>query len=458
MPDVFGSLKERPIWVAWDNKGGRKVPKSPSGGNAKSNDPATWSTFEQAQDAAKKHGYTGIGIMLTDGLVGIDLDHCVKDGKIEPWAKEIIDSMGGYAELSPSGTGVHIIGYADPSVVGAIGRADHKRGIEIYNHGRYFTVTGKAIGKGSVSDCTSQVASFMETTFPAPSKEDRATDQLKTLVSSQVMRLANETMVKNVSRDSGRGVRFARVPQGRETCLFCIMLASRGFVYYTKETAGEFNHYHVHCDCKVMPGLEGTSIEGYDPDRYLDLWSQGRALKEEGYSKSQVDAYLQGATLGSLGGPNSGRGGRPKSRKKDGLFHTRNDPAVDYYGPLYETNEGLLDRIIHGLEDLGVEVIAHEEEVLAYGPSAKAGVPGQLHLWPGASFSAILHELTHFWDDQAKGFPPSSETLYNRVIRVEWEKRAYSREIELARLLGNGELAEKLESLCAEEVHIYEQP
>lgn len=347
MPDVFGGFKERPIWVAWDNKGGRKVPKSPGGGNAKSNDPATWGTFEQAQDAAKKHGYTGVGIMLTDGLVGIDLDHCVKVGKIEPWAKEIIDSMGGYAELSPSGTGVHIIGYADPAVVGAIGRADHKRGIEIYNHGRYFTVTGNAIGKGSVSDCTSQVASFMETTFPAPSKEDRATDQLKTLVSSQVMRLANETMVKNVGRDSGRGVRFARVPQGRETCLFCIMLASRGFVYHTKETAGEFSHYHAHCDCKVVPGLEGTSIEGYDPDQYLDLWAQGRALKEGGYSKSQIDAFLKGASIESLGTPNSGVGGRPKAFAKAFPVYLNRSTRIYRNAKHVKPIPGFMDVTIH---------------------------------------------------------------------------------------------------------------
>lgn len=85
--------------------------------------------------------------------------------------------------------------------------------------------------------------------------------------------------------------RFARVPQGETTCDFCIMLASRGPVYYTEESAGAFTKFHLHCDCKIVPfwdtyvvrGADGhymgrrgrTSYEGYDPDayyeRYLDL-------------------------------------------------------------------------------------------------------------------------------------------------------------------------------------------
>jgi len=47
-------------------------------------------------------------------------------------------------------------------------------------------------------------------------------------------------------------VRFARVPQGRHTCGFCLMLASRGAVYWSRGTAGEFGRYHDSCDCQVI--------------------------------------------------------------------------------------------------------------------------------------------------------------------------------------------------------------
>ncbi|WP_279020462.1 hypothetical protein [Mobiluncus mulieris] len=41
---------------------------------------------------------------------------------------------------------------------------------------------------------------------------------------------------------------------GATTCDFCLMLASRGPVYGSSETAGgEGNKYHDHCDCIPVP-------------------------------------------------------------------------------------------------------------------------------------------------------------------------------------------------------------
>ena len=68
------------------------------------------------------------------------------------------------------------------------------------------------------------------------------------------------------------GVRFARVPQGGDTCTFCAMLASSGFVYWSRETAGEFDHYHRNCKCLVVPDDGSGEVEGYDPDEWLQRW------------------------------------------------------------------------------------------------------------------------------------------------------------------------------------------
>lgn len=87
--------------------------------------------------------------------------------------------------------------------------------------------------------------------------------------SDQVGRRANETMRINAKRD---GLRYARVPMGGETCTFCTMLASRGFAYRSAEAAGEGNHYHRHCRCKVVPGFGGVEVEGYDPDELHRRW------------------------------------------------------------------------------------------------------------------------------------------------------------------------------------------
>ena len=88
----------------------------------------------------------------------------------------------------------------------------------------------------------------------------------------ETKRAAGECMYANGERDPRRP-RFARVPTGFETCSFCIMLASRGFVYHSRQTAGDDGHYHANCDCRIVPGWDGdTKIAGYDPDRYYDMW------------------------------------------------------------------------------------------------------------------------------------------------------------------------------------------
>ena len=86
-------------------------------------------------------------------------------------------------------------------------------------------------------------------------------------------RRANETMRRNAAR---RGVRYARVPTGPETCGFCILLASRGFVYGSRRKAGDDgNHYHPNCDCLVVAGFgEDPRVEGYDPDYYKDIYDR----------------------------------------------------------------------------------------------------------------------------------------------------------------------------------------
>lgn len=81
-------------------------------------------------------------------------------------------------------------------------------------------------------------------------------------------------------------VRYARVPQGEETCDFCLMLASRGFVYLTYESADA--HVHRNCDCIAVAGVghhdpsvvnsdgsdwvQDTQLEGYDMESLRQLW------------------------------------------------------------------------------------------------------------------------------------------------------------------------------------------
>lgn len=122
---------------------------------------------------------------------------------------------------------------------------------------------------------------------------------------NDAFRSLNETIISNVGRDSGKGVRFARVPTGFETCTFCIMLASRGAVYHTRKSAGEFRHFHRHCDCKVVPGFEDDQdaelVEGVRPEELRDLWVRFKEVESWGLPKVQENA-LKAACIDAAGG------------------------------------------------------------------------------------------------------------------------------------------------------------
>ena len=95
-------------------------------------------------------------------------------------------------------------------------------------------------------------------------------DQVLQRIDYEMKRSANMSVVENGRRDPKR-VRYARVPTGSETCDFCLMLASRGFVYQSEGTAGA-GHTHSACDCRCVPGWDGMEVEGYDPQAIYDRW------------------------------------------------------------------------------------------------------------------------------------------------------------------------------------------
>lgn len=96
--------------------------------------------------------YLGVGIVLNgDGLVGVDLDHCVVDGKPDSSAIQIMEEIGcKYVEISPSGTGLRGIGYSSCNV----SRKGVYMGIntELYWNKRYLTITGHALITGSLQE------------------------------------------------------------------------------------------------------------------------------------------------------------------------------------------------------------------------------------------------------------------------------------------------------------------
>ena len=75
------------------------------------------------------------------------------------------------------------------------------------------------------------------------------------------------------------GAAWARVPSGSEACAFCLMLASRGAVYHTKQTAGgRGKKFHGGCGCAVVLVRDERDYPpGYDPDGLYQDYLNARA-------------------------------------------------------------------------------------------------------------------------------------------------------------------------------------
>ena len=86
-----------------------KVPYNPATGyKAYVNKPETFTDFDTAVLALKD--YDGLGIRVDGIIIAIDLDHCIKDGKLTTQAAYIVSHFKNtYIERSPSGTGLRII-------------------------------------------------------------------------------------------------------------------------------------------------------------------------------------------------------------------------------------------------------------------------------------------------------------------------------------------------------------
>lgn len=117
-----------------------KVPLQVGGGAASSTDPRTWVGWGEA---CRSRVGVGVGFVLDgDGIVCLDLDHCLDEDGLAPWAADVLEEAGPtYVEVSPSGDGLHVWGWGHVPV-GT--RAPWGAGqVEAYGHGRYITVTGR---------------------------------------------------------------------------------------------------------------------------------------------------------------------------------------------------------------------------------------------------------------------------------------------------------------------------
>ena len=144
-------LREHGVFCLWkyEEVNGRttKVPYNPNSpqDRAQSNNRSTFAPLDTA--AARANGFDGLGIGIFDSIAAIDIDHCMKGGKLSDMAADIVETMDAYTEISPSGEGLRILflapGFRYDTEKYYIN--NQKSGLEIYLPGmtrKYVTVTG----------------------------------------------------------------------------------------------------------------------------------------------------------------------------------------------------------------------------------------------------------------------------------------------------------------------------
>lgn len=176
LPAQLEELKPLKQWVCyqavWDEKKQKysKIPKNPATGyGAKANDPSTWATYADAIQAAAARQFTGVGFEFASGYMGVDLDGVIDEaGQLSEFAAAIVRELDSYTEYSPSGTGLHIL---LKTTLGSVGSRNDDIGLEMYNNGRFFTVTGKVYGEPKpIQERTQQAQAVFDRYLKKPEK------------------------------------------------------------------------------------------------------------------------------------------------------------------------------------------------------------------------------------------------------------------------------------------------
>ena len=176
-------LKDKKLWFLWSAKPGgngkvTKVSFAANGGATGTDDAhrGTWVSFDDAESARNQFQASGLGLKIPKGFFLLDIDH--KDIS-DPFAQLMLSRFSSYAEVSPSGKGIHIIGQCDITKLPV--HFDDRRkklvldseyyqkrsdiGLELYIGditNRYGTFTGNTINSLPIADCTQAVLTTLD--------------------------------------------------------------------------------------------------------------------------------------------------------------------------------------------------------------------------------------------------------------------------------------------------------
>jgi len=263
-------LKRCDQWVNWklETRDGRptKPPYNPkTGKQAKSNAASTWASFDTAWQAYKTNGFVGVGFVVTeaDHYIGFDIDHCrdPETGEITFEAQQIVNRLNTYTEISPSETGLR--GF----LKGKLPPGGRKKGnFEVYETGRYLTVTGHRLPScpSAIKERQKEIEAIHAEIFPDKPKKHNMPKPLGSIKSGSLAALLD----KAFNSKSGEMIQ--------------------------KLWTGDFSDYHSHSEADQALCNHLAFWLGHDPGT-MDKAFRSSGLMREKWDKKH---YGDGRTYG----------------------------------------------------------------------------------------------------------------------------------------------------------------
>lgn len=147
--------------------------------------------------------------------------------------------------------------------------------------------------------------------------------------------------------------RYARVPTGSKTCAWCMMLASKGAMYYSEDTAKAGNHNN--CDCVFVAMPKGKYVDGWDGKS----WERMQGIMD----MCEIDPYTQ---FNELTKEQSARLSALVNLYNMEFFKSGMIKDVEFFKPLSEMSNSEV-RVVSAFYRAGMNVRTLKENPIAKG-------------------------------------------------------------------------------------------
>ncbi|QLD86187.1 hypothetical protein HWV23_10795 [Natronomonas halophila] len=215
--EIPDTLLEYDQWLCWraEERDGKttKIPIDPTTGEfASTTDAETWAAFETAREQVQFGQEDGLGFVFTDSdsIVGVDLDDCrdPETGQPEAWAKDVIETLDSFTEVSPSGTGYHVL------VAGSLPEGRNRKGeLELYETARFFTVTADHVdGTPEAIKEREDALTAVYDEYLAP--DEQQTSESKNVDNKQVNRSLDDEELLQKAKNAANGEKFEALYRG----------------------------------------------------------------------------------------------------------------------------------------------------------------------------------------------------------------------------------------------------